>query len=123
MVKVHKKDYPLRPVVSMLNTPEYNLAKFLDYIIKLNIPNSFMVDSSINFLDELKIKLTQLTPSDHMVSFDVKSLFTKVPLDFTISIIADHIYSYVVKYSFFPQKNVIQMVKLATGDLIMYDGF
>ena len=76
MVKVHKKDYPLRPVVSMLNTPEYNQAKFLDDIIKPNIPKSFMVDSSINFLDELK--LTQLTPSEHIVSFDVKSLFTNV---------------------------------------------
>ena len=119
MVKVHKKDYPLRPVVSMLNTPEYNLAKFLDDIIKPNIPKSFMVDSSINFLDELK--LTQLTPSDHMVSFDVKSLFTNVPLYFTISIIAEHIYSdKSLSIPSFPKNTFIQLLKLATGGLFMY---
>ena len=27
MCKVHKADYPLRPVISMINTPEYKLAK------------------------------------------------------------------------------------------------
>ena len=103
----------------MLNTPEYNLAKFLDDIIKPNIPKSFMVDSSINFLDELK--LTQLTPSDHMVSFDVKSLFTNVPLDFTIGIIAEHIYSdKSLSVPSFPKNTFIQLLKLATGGLFMY---
>ena len=29
-IKIHKKGNPARPVVSMINTPEYNLAKFLD---------------------------------------------------------------------------------------------
>jgi len=33
-VKVHKPNCPLRPVVSMVNTPEYDLAKFLDNMIK-----------------------------------------------------------------------------------------
>ena len=30
LCKVHKDNYPLRPVISMLNTPEYELAKYLD---------------------------------------------------------------------------------------------
>ena len=29
-IKIHKKGNPAWPVVSMINTPEYNLAKFLD---------------------------------------------------------------------------------------------
>ena len=33
-IKVHKQSNPARPVVSMINTPEYNLDKFLDQIIK-----------------------------------------------------------------------------------------
>ena len=32
--KVHKKDIPFRPVVSMLNIAEYKIAKYLDSIIK-----------------------------------------------------------------------------------------
>ena len=30
IVKVHKPDIRLRPIVSMINTPDYKLAKFLD---------------------------------------------------------------------------------------------
>ena len=33
LIKIHK-DNPARPVVSMISTPEYKLAKFLDTIIK-----------------------------------------------------------------------------------------
>ena len=32
LCKVHKDNYPLRPVISMLNTPEYKLAKYMDGI-------------------------------------------------------------------------------------------
>jgi len=38
MVKVHKTNFPLRPVVSMINTPEYELAKYLDNLIKPYVP-------------------------------------------------------------------------------------
>ena len=31
LIKVRKESYPARPVVSMINTQEYKLAKFLDY--------------------------------------------------------------------------------------------
>ena len=39
MCKVHKNDNPMRPVVSMIGTPEYQLAKYLDSLIKPNIPD------------------------------------------------------------------------------------
>ena len=44
----HKEGCPLRPVVSMVNTSEYFLAKYLDSFIQPTIPNSFSV-SSTNF--------------------------------------------------------------------------
>ena len=34
LIKVHKEDNPARPVISMVGSPEYKLAKFLDTIIK-----------------------------------------------------------------------------------------
>ena len=39
LIKIHKEDNPARPVVSMIGTPEYKLAKSLDTIIKPYIPN------------------------------------------------------------------------------------
>ena len=53
LVKVHKKDNPLRPVASMIGTPEYELAKFLDKIIKPFNPNNFMLESTNSFISEL----------------------------------------------------------------------
>ena len=47
MAKVHKEGVPLRPVVSMINTSEYFLAKYLDTFIQPNIPISY----SVNFLN------------------------------------------------------------------------
>ena len=40
LCKVHKEGQPLRPVVSMLSTAEYNIAKYLDSIIKPCIPKA-----------------------------------------------------------------------------------
>ena len=53
LVKVHKKDNPLRPVVFMVGTPEYALAKFLDKIIKLYIPYNFMLESTNDVISKL----------------------------------------------------------------------
>ena len=38
--KVHKKDYSLRPIISMLNTPLYKLAKYLDITIETKCSKS-----------------------------------------------------------------------------------
>ena len=75
----------------MIGTPEYQLAKFLDSIIKSYIPDSYMLHSTDHFLDELNN--FQFKADHKLVSFDVQSLFTNVPLDETINIIADYIYS------------------------------
>ena len=66
---MHKQGNPARPVVLMIDTPEYNLAKFLDQIIKPYIPNQFVLDSTFHLLDKLK----EFSPSPHqiIVSFDV----------------------------------------------------
>ena len=69
---------PLRPVVSMVGTAEYGLSKYLDNIIKPFMPADYMANSTTQFLD--CIKAYQFNPSDFMVSFDVVSLFTNVPL-------------------------------------------
>ena len=75
----------------MINAPEYQLAKFMDRLIKPYIPNEYMSDSTQDFLQ----KITEFTPpKDHVTGrFDVISLFTNVPLAETMELIASYVYT------------------------------
>jgi len=91
LCKAHKKGYPLRPVVSMIVTSEYELAKFLDSFIKPNIPNKYMLNYTQSFLDAMKS--FNFDSSDKLISYDVVSLFTCIPLKETINLVSDAVYS------------------------------
>ena len=51
---MHQKGNPARPVISIINTPEHKLPKFLDFIIKPHVPNSCVVQSTDDFLTNVK---------------------------------------------------------------------
>ena len=95
--KVHKlaindtvEELPLRPIVSNLNTATYQLARYLAKILSPLSRSQYTVESSNKFVNVIK---QQVIPSSYkLVSFDVKSLFTNVPLDRTIDIILKRIY-------------------------------
>ena len=78
--KIHKQGVPLRPIVNTIDSPTYDLAKYLTGILKPLVGNmsSFIKDSS-SFVKMIS-NLT-LEPEDIMVSFDVFSLSTKIPID------------------------------------------
>ena len=119
LAKVHKPNIPFRPVVSMIGTSEYNLAQYLNTIITPHLPKKYMLESTAGFLQ--KLKEFTFTPTDTLVSYDVVSLFTNVPLIETIHIIADTIYSSKDKPKF--QKDVfIRMMKIATSGIFMFEG-
>ena len=120
LCKAHKTGMPLRPVVSMIGTAEYKLSKFLDDMIKPHIPSRSMLTSTSNFLERLKTFVFH--PKDILVSFDVVSLFTNVPLAETIDIIADHIYQKPETKPPFEKSIFKELVKKATGGIFLYQG-
>lgn len=75
--KVHKINYPLRPIVSCVKSPTNNLSKFIDKTLK-NITrwSAFNVKDSIDAAD--KLKDIEIPEGYILVSFDVISLFTNV---------------------------------------------
>ena len=81
---------PLRPVISNIGTATYELSRYLAGILKPLTRSEYSAESSKDFVDMLKNK--SLPPGFSLVSFDVVSLFTKVPLDFTIDLILKKIY-------------------------------
>ena len=114
---MHKTGLPFRPVVSMINTAEYHLAKYLDSIIKPHIPSEYMLDSTSSFLG--KLKEFCFKPTNILISFDVVSLFTNVPLAQTIDKIADHIYELDSRPTF-DKKTFKKLMHMATSGIFMY---
>ena len=89
--KTHKTGTPLRPILSLVGSAEHNLAKFLNSILEPVTTrfSKFTIKDSFTFADKIR-----RTPAEntYMVSFDVKSLFTNVPLTETINICAEALY-------------------------------
>nr|XP_054772286.1 uncharacterized protein LOC129280268 [Lytechinus pictus] len=72
--KIHKPNTPLRPIISTRGSPCYNTARHLANILQ-----------PLHFIDV--VSKTKIRPSDTLVSFDVVSLFTSVPVDQACDII------------------------------------
>ena len=86
--KIHKPDVPLWPIVSAIGSPTYNLVKHLIELLQLYIgqTETYVWDSS-HFLE--KINRSVLQRGDLMVSFDVISLFTMMPVQEVLGQIAN----------------------------------
>ena len=83
-------DLPIRPTVSNINTATYQLAKHLSKVLSPLRESEHNIKSTKDFI--WQIKKEPIPAGYEMVSFDVKSLFTDVPLDRTIDIILTKIY-------------------------------
>ena len=77
--KIHKQGTPLRPIVSSIGAVTYQTSKELSRILKPLVGKSpHHIHNNQDFLEHLKG--IQLAPDEVMVSYDVKALFTSVPI-------------------------------------------
>jgi hypothetical protein len=86
LVKVHKPNYPIRPIVSSINSPCQHLARFLLPILNplVGTTSTFILNSQ-HFIEQ--IKNLDINEKKIMGSFDVVNLFTTTPVDKTLSIV------------------------------------
>lgn len=74
--KLHKPR--IRVINNAINSPTYNMSRYLNEILtKISTGNKYNVKNSF----ELKVKLDKLSlqPDDIMVSFDIVSMYEKIP--------------------------------------------
>ena len=84
--KVHKEGTPLRFIVSSIGAVTYTTAKELSRILKLLVGKSpHHIHKNQDFMEHLKG--IQLGPDEVMVSYDVRALFTSVPIQPALKII------------------------------------
>ena len=117
--KIHKEGVPMRPILSSIGTCGYNIAKFLVPFLQSLTINEYTVKDSFSFVDEI----TSLTTNSHitMASFDIKSLFTNVPLGETIDIVADTLYDVLQKPVLSFNKNFFKtLLELSVRDVLFF---
>lgn len=88
--KVHKSQTPLRPILSAIGTAGYSISKYLVPFLSPITINDFTIKDSFSFAKDI---VNFQNCNDYvMTSFDIKSLFTNIPLDETIKIACNLLY-------------------------------
>ena len=88
--EITNENLKLRPIVSTCGTFYYDTAKFLaSYLMPLT-ENEYNIKNTTDFAARLQNRT--LDENEILVSYDVSSLFTEVPLDETFNYIIDAIY-------------------------------
>ena len=86
--KIHKDGIPMRPIVSYTGTPLYEISKYIANILrpygKLKEQHTHSSKLFSTFICQQKIE-----PDEIMVSFDVTSLYTTIPIDQALLTIRD----------------------------------
>ena len=94
--KMHKffstDSFPkLRPIVSYIGTFNYNLARFLCDLLSPLVPNDYSCKDTFSFVSQIK---NANLSKKFLVSYDVTSLFTNIPLQETIDIAINLIFNH-----------------------------
>ena len=112
--KIHKENIPLRPIVSTYNSVNYKLSSWISKKLMPclnNISNSHVVNTA-DFINKLSnINVNNKT----MVSFDVDSLFTSVPVKECIDLLSDELPRLNLDLPI-PNNVFIKLIRLCTDD-------
>ena len=88
--KIHKPGVPIRPIVSYSGSPLYNLNKYIANILKAHVKDENKnAKNSTTFFNY--IRNVPIDDDEIMVSFDVISLYTNIPITDTLNIIKDYV--------------------------------
>ena len=81
LIKVHKDNMPIRPVVDYSEAPAYYLAKELNNILDtlLPLPNAFNVTNSLQLMNE--VSDIPFTTDLHLASLDMADMYSNIPTD------------------------------------------
>lgn len=80
LIKTHKEDQPIRPIVNTRNSPGYALAQIVAGILKeARDTHKYNALNSSEAVD--RIKEIFVLPDEKFFSLDIKSMFTNIPID------------------------------------------
>jgi hypothetical protein len=87
LIKLHKPDLPICPIVNWHNAPAYKLAKSFSH--KINqftpLPYTFNITNSMDLINQLS--WTPITPTTTFASLDIANIYSNVPTSETRQIL------------------------------------
>ena len=106
---------PVRPIITNIGTATYQTSKYLAKLLAPLTKSEYTINSTTEFISFTKdLKLDK----DHdLVSFDVSSLFTNVPLDFTINLILEKVYKKKMIKTKLKKEELKELLEMCTKEL------
>jgi hypothetical protein len=89
LIKLHKPEHPIRPLVNWRGAPTYKLARLFTQKIRsiAPLPNTYTIGNTKELIK--KLESTPILPQYSLASLDISSLYTNVPVKETKDIIAN----------------------------------
>ena len=84
------EELTMRPIISNIGTATYEIAKYLNKLLTPLSKSDYNILNTEDLMRRLRVKT--IPAGYKMISFDVKSIFTNVPLDKTIDFILKKVY-------------------------------
>jgi len=122
LAKVHKTNIPVRPVLSMPGSAYHKVAiQVAEWLAK--VPEC-QINSSTKMISD-GVKKIRMKPDEELISFDVVSLYTNVPVLESINVCAELLFREDREKPPIDKETFVQLAKIASCDVIMstHDGY
>jgi len=107
--KVHKPNFPFRLIVSSVNSPLYQLAVYLHKIMIGSFPKALsFIENSFELTN--KLKNVHLNNDFKLISLDVVSLFTNIPIELAMESVTNR-WNYIEYNTSLPKSEFLLAVK------------
>ena len=117
LAKIHKQDIPLRPIISFPGSAYHNLATHLASLVS-QLPQS-RIDCDPNKIRDV---LNRIPGNKCLVSYDVESLFTNVPVTESINLTVDLLYEHFGESLGYSRPTLHKLLSLCSKDCVLRFG-
>jgi hypothetical protein len=118
LIKFHKQNAPIRPIINWQQAPAYKIAKLLSDRLKheLKLPFTFNVINSPHIMTEIQ-NIEPYNQNLRLASFDITNMYTNIPTSQLPSIINN-----ICKFQNTPQETRRELIKI-TNTIIKQNYF